>query len=74
MDNVGFMYLRGLGVPVDFNIAAAYFKSAAAKNDDQGLFNLGNCYFSGQGVEQDYALAIDSWKRAAERKNQNAIW
>ena len=74
MDNVGFMYLMGWGVPQDSNIAAAYFKAGAAGNDLQALFNLGECYFSGRGVEQDYSRAIAAWRRAAEGKNQNAIW
>ncbi|MDG2123401.1 MAG: hypothetical protein P8J87_06880 [Verrucomicrobiales bacterium] len=65
MENVGYMYLRGLGVPVDFNIAAAFFKAGAAEGHAQASFNLGNCYFSGQGVEQDYARAVAAWERAA---------
>ncbi|HEY1188759.1 MAG TPA: hypothetical protein VGE74_13980 [Gemmata sp.] len=53
------MYSEGLGVKRSHEIAAGYFKSAAA------AWNLGQRNFAGLGVDQDVPKALDVWKRAA---------
>jgi TPR repeat protein len=65
MDFVGWMYFEGLGVKPSPEIAAGYFKAAAAKSPS-AAWNLGQCYFAALGVDQDVGKALAAWKRAAE--------
>lgn len=64
-DFVGWMYFHGLGVRRNTDIAAGYFKSAAAKSPS-AAWNLGQCYFAAQGVEHSIPKALEYWKKAAE--------
>lgn len=64
MDFVGWMFFRGLGVPRNPTIAAAYFK-ASSEECVAGAWNLGQCYFAAQGVTHDVAKALEAWNHAA---------
>ena len=54
---VGFMYLRGQGVPQNFLVAAYWLHAAAAVGLPEAQYFLGLMYDKGQGVPQDFVLA-----------------
>jgi len=49
------------------------FKSAAAKKDPNGLFNLGMCYMQGVAGEPNEKLAFECFRTAAEMGHPEAI-
>lgn len=61
---IGFMYLRGVAVNHNPEIAAGYFK-AASSTSAQAAWNLGQCYFAALGVPQDVPKALELWEKAA---------
>lgn len=72
LDHLGWMYLRGYGVDVDYVAARALFAESARQGHDQGLFNLGRIYAEGLGVPQDYEQAAEHWFAAIELGSANA--
>ncbi len=50
-----------------------YFKSAADKEDANGLYNFGMCHLRGLGTPQDDQAAFDSFRRAAEKDHPEAM-
>ena len=57
MDNIGEMYLRGLGVPRDHSEALKWFLKAAELGHGQASYKAGWLYSVGQGAPQDYVQA-----------------
>jgi TPR repeat protein len=55
---LGFIYHRGLGVPVDDKMAAYWSRKAAEHGQPEGQLLLGTLYFYGQGVTQSYVRAF----------------
>ncbi len=55
--NLGSMYVKGHGVPQDYNKASMGDEMAAGKGNAKAQFNMGELYASGKGVPQDYVLA-----------------
>ncbi len=53
--------------------AYGYFKSAADRDDANGLYNLGMCQLRGLGTPQDDRAAFDSFRRAAEKGHPEAM-
>ncbi|MBY0249094.1 MAG: sel1 repeat family protein [Nitrospiraceae bacterium] len=64
---VGRMYLRGQGVPLDYNQALLLFRKAASLGLPNAQNNLGVMYAAGQGVQQDYKQAIFWFREAANQ-------
>ncbi len=54
---LGYIYLKGRGVPKDDNQAVAWYRKAADQGDAEAQFNLGFMYFNGRGVSKDGMLA-----------------
>lgn len=61
---LGFMHLKGLGVPVDYSKARALFESSAAAGEAGAAYNLGDMYFNGWGVRESKVTA-QRWYRQA---------
>ena len=61
---VGEIYEKGLGVPPDYAVAAAWYRKAAAQGHSRAQINLGFLYEKGLGVEKDPLQAL-SWYRQA---------
>lgn len=61
---VGEIYEKGLGVPPDYAVAAAWYRKAAAQGHSRAQINLGFFYEKGLGVEKDPLQAL-SWYRQA---------
>lgn len=74
LDHLGWMYMRGFGVEVDYVVARLLFAESARQGHAQGMFNLGRVYAEGLGVPQDYAQGAKHWLQASEAGSKNASW
>jgi len=71
-ENLGNMYLNGLGVSRDDDKAAYWYKKAAEQGNAAAEANLGSMYVYGLGVPKDYTKAVYWFKKAAEQGNATA--
>jgi len=72
-NNIGWLYFRGLGAPVDYVEAARWYEAAADGGDADGSFSLGMIYLQGQGVRKNEAQGFQRVKFAAEKGNAVAM-
>ena len=63
--NVGEIFEKGLGVPPDYNAAAAWYRKAADKGYSRAEINLGELYEKGLGVPKDPKQALNWYRKAA---------
>ena len=70
---LGAIYERGRGVPVDAVRAVDWYNRAAKQNDPQAMFRLGALAEQGRGIAQDSAEAIVWYKRAADAQHLGAM-
>lgn len=61
---LGLMYYKGLGVPQNYMVAAAWYRCAGGQGFPTAAYFLGLLYDKGQGVPQDYLLAY-TWLNIA---------
>ncbi|GHA38030.1 hypothetical protein GCM10007989_37440 [Devosia pacifica] len=66
------IYANGLGVGVNLERAAGWYRLAARNGDPIAMFELANLYYNGTGVEQDRERAADLMRQAAEAGNSEA--
>ena len=69
LNNLGWMYLNGLGVKQDYTGAMFWLYQAANRGDSAAQNNLGWIYRNGLGVKQDSAMAIFWYRKAANQKS-----
>ena len=69
---IGFMYHRGMGVPVDNRKAAYWLRKAAEHGQPEGQLMLGSLYFYGAGVEKSYVKAYAWCDLAQDAGNADA--
>lgn len=69
MFNLGSLYDRGLGVPLDYSQAARWWKKAASRGDTAAETGLGDLYEKGLGVPRDYGKASYWEEKAASAGN-----
>ena len=67
LNNLGFMYFNGYGVPQNYSEAIKYFKLAADQGDPQSQTALGLIYDNEDGINQDYTLAVKYYEMAASQ-------
>jgi TPR repeat protein len=72
--SIGYMYLRGVHVQQDLDIARHYFKQAAERGLAEGHNGLGVLYFNGQGVPQNITIAMDHFQAAAKLQNADSMY
>jgi hypothetical protein len=65
-NNLGCIYEKGTGVPVDHKVAIKWYGAAAEQGDHDALCNLGLMYAKGVGVTQNFHNAADLYRKAAE--------
>ena len=65
--NLGVVYHKGLGVPVDFEKARKWYTKAAEQGLAEAQNNLGCMYYRGEGVSVDYVTARKWFTKAAEQ-------
>jgi TPR repeat protein len=70
---VGYIYLKGRGVPVDMVAAFTWFARAAKASDAEAMCWLGHIYFYGDGVDVDYSTAREWYLKAAEAGDADAM-
>jgi TPR repeat protein len=62
---VGEIYEKGLGLPPDYGVAAAWYRKAAAQGHTRAQINLGHLYEKGLGVEKDSTQALYWYRQAS---------
>ncbi len=70
--NLGLLYIKGQGVPLDHAKGIVLLRNAAEQNDTDAQYNLGWAYESGTGVPKDTQEAIKWYGRASDRGNAQA--
>lgn len=69
-NNLGLLYMHGLGVPQNDRIAVDLFRHGAEYyNDAKAMRNLAKCFEEGRGVPYNPALAI-MWREQAKKGSQ----
>jgi predicted nucleic acid-binding Zn-ribbon protein len=71
---VGEIYLKGLGIEPDYDMAAVWFKKAAAQNFNRAKINLGHLYEQGLGVAQDRTRALNLYREAAGVQGDDLLY
>ena len=67
---LGYLYMKGDGVPKDPARAAALFLDAAQKGESGAAWALGLLYETGQGVPDDWGNAAKWYRKSAELGNK----
>ncbi len=67
--NLGIMYKKGLGVPVDENEAFNWFFLSANQGNILANYALGHAYLKGSGINKNFKLAFNSFKFSALREH-----
>ncbi|MCB1553128.1 MAG: caspase family protein [Xanthomonadales bacterium] len=62
---VGEIYLKGLGTPPDFGMAAQWFQKAADQGFKRAKTNLAYLYEEGLGVQKDELKALNLYREAS---------
>lgn len=65
--NLGIMYKKGLGVPVNHNEAFAWFFLSSNQGNILANYALGHSYYKGSGVKKNYQQALRSFEYAGIR-------
>ncbi|MDG1982663.1 MAG: tetratricopeptide repeat protein, partial [Alphaproteobacteria bacterium] len=65
--NLGIMYKKGLGVPVNHNEAFGWFFLSSNQGNILANYALGHSYYKGSGVKKNYQLALRSFEYAGIR-------
>ncbi|MDR2220610.1 MAG: sel1 repeat family protein [Methylobacillus sp.] len=67
-NDLGTLYVNGLGVPQDYAQAVQWFRKAAEQGEPRAMLNLGWNY-GGLGVPEDYAQAAQWFRKAVEQND-----
>lgn len=70
--NIGTMYLKGEGVPKDYNKAEKWTRKSAEQGRAIAQYNLGWMYYYGLGMPRDYGMAAKWYRTAAEQNHAEA--
>jgi len=71
-NQLGVMYVRGLGVRRNYAEAVKWYRQAAAQGNAKAQYNLGVCYDVGQGVPRSLPEAVKWWRKAAAQGHPKA--
>ncbi|HTB83611.1 MAG TPA: tetratricopeptide repeat protein [Candidatus Sulfotelmatobacter sp.] len=66
---LGMIYLRGQGMPVDAATGAQLILQSALRGNPQARLQMGMLYFEGRGVKQDEDEALKWFQQAADSAN-----
>jgi len=72
MNNIGYLYEKGLGVKLDYAIAVQWYTKAAQFEEPRALFHLGTLSESGLGLPKDMSKARALMERAARAGDREA--
>jgi TPR repeat protein len=68
------LYLHGLGVPKDVELARAYFSTGVAADEPASLNALGLMLLNGVGTSQDVMKGAEYIKRAVDKGHTEAYF
>lgn len=71
---VGEIYMKGLGIEPDYEMAALWLKKAAAQGFNRAKINLGFLYEQGLGVPQDRPRALNLYREASGITNDDLLF
>jgi TPR repeat protein len=67
----GWCWRAGKGFPIDFTVAAEFFKKAADLNNGWGANSFGCCLECGKGVDKDMELAIRYYRKEVSQSDRD---
>lgn len=73
MNNLGFLYQGGKGVPTDYGQSVYWYRKAADLGNPAAMNNLGGLYQTGIGAPRDYAQSMYWYQKAADLGNSDAM-
>jgi TPR repeat protein len=65
----GWCSYAGKGIPVDFTVAAEFFKKVSGSNDADGANSFGCCLEQGEGIDEDIERAVLYYRKAASQSH-----
>lgn len=68
-NDLGYCYLKGLGVKVNYVEAKKWFEKSSAQGNTNAMVNLGFVYQNGAGIQQNYDMAAKLYRQAADGDN-----
>ena len=72
--NLGLLYEKGKGMPVQFDQAAALYRAAAEKGHVQSMVQLAGLYLEGSIGSRDVKQALNWYQKAAEQGDRDALY
>ena len=66
---LGTAYVRGRGVPQDYDAALRWYRKSAAHGSADGDVGIGAAYYYGYGVTPDYTESLSWYRKAADQGN-----
>lgn len=72
--DLGLMYEKGKGMPVDFVKARELYQEAANKGQVQAMVQLAGLYLNGQGGAKDDKAALEWYQKAANLGDRDALY
>lgn len=72
--NLGLIYEKGKGIPVDFTKAKALYQEAADKGHHQAMVQLAGLYMNGSIGHRDASSALAWYKKAANMGDRDAMY
>jgi TPR repeat protein len=70
----GWCWRAGKGVPIDFTVAAEFFKKGADANNGDGENTFGCSLERGEGVDEDIEQAVQYYRKAATRSHRDGLY
>ena len=71
-NNIGYMYRKARGAPIDWKEAVKWYRRAAEQGLPEAMTNLGYMYDEGKGVAQDLIESYKWFLLAARRDREGA--
>jgi predicted nucleic acid-binding Zn-ribbon protein len=71
---VGEIYLKGLGIAPDYDMAAVWLKKSAEQGFKRAKINLGYLYEQGLGVPKDLSQALNLYRDASGITNDDIVF
>ncbi len=72
--DLGLIYEKGKGVPVDLVKAKELYLKAAEKGHVQAMVQLAGLYFNAGASAKDQEIALDWYKKAAQKDDRDALY
>ncbi len=71
-NNLGYMYMTGDGIPLDYGMAYDWYTKSIDHGGISAMFNIGEMYMQGKGRPQNFNTAFEWYKKAADAGDAKA--